>query len=125
LVMSEELHVDEEIAEQLVCGVVAESKDEVLAEKTRTRAEELRSQMQETRFKQELAKRDQQILKMKKIMDQVKSELAHKNKAISENGNSTATVIDSNNDEQMVLMQQEISRVSKELLEARQQLEHK
>ena len=123
LAMSEELGISPESVSQLVRNVVTESKDEALAEKNKIRADEIRQKMQEERFKQELAKRDQQILKMKKIMDQVKLELVNKNKAtvIQE-----SVVKDQADQEQsQILLQQEISRISKELLDARAQVAQK
>src|SRR5690606_37360563 len=65
-IMREQLSIDESVADQLVRGVVGESRDEVIAEKVKGRAEEVKSRLQEEKFKQELAKRDQQIMKMKK-----------------------------------------------------------
>src|SRR5690606_2458114 len=77
-VLSKEMGLDDSMADQLVRGVVTESRDEVISEKAKSRGDEIRAKMQEERFKQELAKRDQQIMRMKKIMDQFKTELANK-----------------------------------------------
>lgn len=120
IIMRDQLGLEDGVADQLVRGVVGESRDEVIAEKARGRAEEVKSRLQEEKFKQELAKRDQQILKMKKFMDQVKSELAKKNAPATTVVQEQ--VVDEDAAESQQLLQQEITRVSQELLKTNQEM---
>lgn len=118
-IMREQLSVEDGVADQLVRGVVGESRDEVIAEKVKGRADEIKTRLQEEKFKQELAKRDQQIVKMKKIMDQVKNELAKKGAPETQ---IIKEVVPAESSEDQKLLQQEITRVSQELLKANQEL---
>lgn len=119
-IMREQLGIEDGAAAQLVRGVVGESRDEVIAEKVKGRAEEVKTRLQEEKFSRELAKRDQQILKMKKIMDQVRGELAKKNSPVKTE--AIASADDESTQDEQKQLQQEISRISQELLKTNQEM---